>query len=97
MVGVAVADQNAEGAAEARQRRLRYNDYTLRGLRPRHLQRKATESLMEHPNAIWNEVSTHLINKTATYQVSTSFLNDREQKKAQMAFLGQELKIYELS
>ena len=47
---------------------------------------------MEHPNASWNDFSTHLINKDVSYQVSTSFLNDEEQIKAQMAFLGQEFK-----
>ena len=91
-VGVALGDQNAERAAQARQRRQRYTDYTLKGLRPRYLQRKAKEDLMEHPNASWNNFSTHLINKDVTYQVSTSFLNDEEQNKAQMASLGQEFK-----
>ena len=47
---------------------------------------------MEHPNASWNNFSTHLINREFSYQVSTSFLNDEEQNKAQMASLGQELK-----
>ena len=47
---------------------------------------------MEHPNATWNDFSTHLINKGVSYQVSTSLLNDEEQNKAQMASLGQELK-----
>ena len=74
------------------QRRQRYIDYTLKGLRPRYLQRTAQEHLMEHPNATWNDFSTHLINKDVSYQVSTSFLNDEEQNKAQMASLGQELK-----
>ena len=92
MAGVLVADQAAERTAQARQRRQRYIDYTLKGLRPRYLQRKAQEYLMEHPNATWNDFSTHLINKDVSYQVSTSFLNDEEQNKAQMASLGQELK-----
>ena len=47
---------------------------------------------MEHPNGTGNDLSTHLINKDVSYQVSTSFLNDEEQNKAQMAPLGQELK-----
>ena len=92
MVGSAPGDQNAERTAQARQRRQRYIDYTLKGLRPRFLQRKAQEYLMEHPNATWNDFSTHLINKGVSHQVSTSFLNDEEQKKAQLASLGQELK-----
>ena len=51
IVGIAPGDQNAECTAQARRRRQRYIDYTLRGLRPRYLQRKAQEYLMEHPNA----------------------------------------------
>ena len=47
---------------------------------------------MEHPNANWNDFSTHLIIKDVSYQVSTSFLNDKEQNKAPMASLGQELR-----
>ena len=52
---------------------------------------------MEHPNAIWNDFSIHLVNKDESYQVSTSFLNDEEQNKAQKASLAQELKTYQLS
>ena len=92
MVGIALGDQNAERTAQARQRRQRYIDYTLKGLRPRYLQRKAQEYLMQHPNATWNDFSTLLINKDVSYQVSTSLLNNEEQNKAQMASLGQELK-----
>ena len=92
MVGIAPGNQNAEHTAQARQRRQRYIGYTLKGLRPRYLQRKAQEHLMEHPNATWNDFSTHLINKDVSYQVSTNFLNDEENNKAQMASLAQELK-----
>ena len=46
---------------------------------------------MESPNAFCNDFLTHLIIKDVSYQVSTSFLNDEEQNKAQMASLGQEL------
>ena len=92
IVGVAAADQDAERAAQARQRKQSYIHCTLKGLRPRYLQRNAQEYLVEHPNATWNNFSTHSINKDVSYQVSTSFLNDEELNKAQMASLGQELK-----
>ena len=92
MAGVVAAEQPTERTGQARQRRQRFIHYTLKGLRPRYLQRKAQEYLMEHPNAFWNDFSTNLINKYVSYQVSTSFLNDKEQKKARMASLGQELK-----
>ena len=67
-------------------------DYSLRGLRPRYLQRKAQEYLMEHPNATWNDFSTHIIQKDVSFQVSSNFLNDEEQTKAELASLGQEMK-----
>ena len=92
MVEIALGDQNDERTAQERQRRQRYFDYTIKGLRPRYLQRKAHEYLMEHPNATWNDFLTHLNNKDVSYQVSTSFLNDEEQNKAQMASLEQKLK-----
>ena len=43
MVGATATDQEDGRAAEARQRRERYIDYTLKGLRSRYLQRKAQE------------------------------------------------------
>ena len=92
MAGVVTAEQAAEQTTQARQRRQRYIDYTLKGLRPRYFQRKVQEYLTEHPNAAWNDFSTHLINKDVSYQVSTSFLNDEEQNEAQMTSLGQEVK-----
>ena len=92
MAGVVAAEQTTERTAQARQRRQRYIDYTLKGLRPRYLHRKAHEYLLEHPNATCNDFSTHLVKKDVSYQVSTSFLNDQEPNKSQMASLGQELK-----
>ena len=58
MEGNVEADRAAERQAQGGYRRQRYIDYTLRGLRPRHLRRKAQEYLMEHPNATWNDFST---------------------------------------
>ena len=37
---------------------------------------------MEHPNATWNDFSTHIIQKDVSFQVSSTFLNDEEQTKA---------------
>ena len=47
---------------------------------------------MEHPNATWNEFSTHPINKVVSNQVSTSSLNDDEQNKAQITSSGLDIK-----
>ena len=92
MEGIAEADRAAERQAQGRQRRQRYIDYTLRGLRPMYLQRKAQEYLMEHPNATWNDFSTRMIQRDVSYQVSSNFLNDEEQTKVQLASLGQGMK-----
>ena len=50
--GIPLAQKNPEQAAQETQRKQRYTDYSLRGLRPRYLHRKAREHLMDHPNAI---------------------------------------------
>ena len=51
MEGIIPADPGAERKAEALQRRRRYIEYSMKGLRPRYLQRKAQEYMMENPNA----------------------------------------------
>ena len=88
IAGVVAAEQPTEGIAQARQRRQTYIDYRVNELRPKYLQRKAQDFLMEHPNETWNDFSTHLINSDVSYQISTSFLNDEEQHKAQLPSLG---------
>ena len=90
--GIEAAQHNAERNAQGRQRRQRYIDYSLKGLRPRYLQRKAQEYLMENPNATWSDFSARIIQREVSFQVSSNFLNDEEQTKAQMATLGQEMK-----
>ena len=47
---------------------------------------------MENPNATWNDFSTRLFQSDVSFQVSSNFLSDEEQPKAQMTFLGQEMK-----
>ena len=92
MEGIAPADQVAERAAQGRQRRQRYIDYSLKALRPRYLQRKAQEYLIENPNATWNDFSTRITQRDVSFQISSNLLNDEEQTKAQMATLGPEMK-----
>ena len=70
MEGFVEADRAAERQAQGRQRKQRYIDYTPPRLRPRYLQRKAQEYLMEHPNATWNNFSTRIIQR----DVSIKFL-----------------------
>ena len=92
MNGIEAAQQNAERAAQVRQRRQRYMDYSLRGLRTRYLQRKAQEYLMERPNATWNDFCTQIIQKDLILEVSSTFLSHEAQTKAELATLGQEIK-----
>ena len=95
MSGIGAAQQNAERDAQARQRRQRDIDYSLKGLRPRYLQRKTQEYLMENPNATWIDFSTRIIQRDVSFQISSNFLNEKEQTKAQMATIGQERKTYD--
>ena len=90
--GIEAAHHTAEREAQGRQRGQRYIDYSPKGLRPRYLQRKAQESLMENPNATWNDFSTRIIQRDVSFQLSSNFLYDEEQTKARMATLGQEMK-----
>ena len=90
--GIEAAQHNAEREAQGRQRRQKYINSSLKKFKPRYLQRKAQEYLMENPNATWNDFSTRIIQRDVSFQVSSNFLNDEEQTKAQMATLGQEMK-----
>ena len=90
--GIEAAHHTAESEAQGRQGRQRYIDYSLKGLRPRYLQRKAKEYLMENPNATWNDFSTRIIQRDVSFQVSPNFIFDEEETKAQMATLGQDMK-----
>ena len=67
-------------------------DYSLRGLRPRYLQGKTQEYLMERPNAPWNDFCAQIIQKDLILEVSSSFLSHEAQTKAELATLGQEIK-----
>ena len=76
--GIEAAHHAAERDAQRRQQRQRYIDYSLKGLRPRYLQLKTQEYLMENPNATLNDLSTRIIQRDVSFQVSSNFLNDEE-------------------
>ena len=86
------ADHGAERISQGQKRRQRYIDYSIKGLRPRYLQSKAEEYLIENPNATWNDYPTRTIQRDKSFQVPSNFLNDEKQTKAQMATLGQEMR-----
>ena len=91
MNGFQAAQQNADRDTQARQRRQRDIDYSLKRLRPRYLQRKAQRYLMETSNATWNDFSAKILQRDVSIQVSSNFSNDEEQTMAQMATLGQKM------
>ena len=97
MNGIEAAQQNAERAAQGRQRRQRYMDYSLQGLRPTYLQRKAQEYLMGRPNATWNDFCAQIIQKDLILEVSSTFLSHEAQTKEELATLGQEIKTFDQS
>ena len=92
MNGIEAAHHAAEREAQGRQGRQRYIDYSLKGLRPRYLQRKAQEYLMERPNATWNKFCAQIIQKDLILEVSSTFLSHEAKTKAELATLGQEIK-----
>ena len=47
---------------------------------------------MENPNNTWIDFSTRIIQTDVSFPISSNFLNDEEQTKAQMANLGEEIK-----
>lgn len=89
--GVAEAQHADERAAQLRQQRQRYMDYTIKGLRPMNLQRKAHEYLIEHPQATWDEFSAHLISKDLIYTVSAN-IGTPSQDKEKVNALEQQMK-----
>ena len=48
----------------------KYIEFTVKGLKPTGLKRKAHEYLMEHPNATWNAFQTHVTSKDVIYTIS---------------------------
>ena len=89
--GIEAAHHAAEREAQRRQRRQRYIDCT-KGLRPRYLQRKAQEYLMQRPNATWNDFCAQIIQKDLILEVSSTSLSQEAQTKAELATFGQEIK-----
>ena len=73
MSGVAGPQHAAERAAQVKQTKQRCMDYSLRGRRPRYLQRKAQEYQMERPNATWNNFCSQIIQKDSILEVSLTF------------------------
>ena len=90
--GVPNAQQNVERTTQKRQQKQRCMDYNLRGLKPNYSQLKAQNQLMEYQNAAWDDFPTHNIQKDVMLQVSSIFLHDVEQIKAELTTLSQKMR-----
>ena len=53
------------------QRNAKNIEFTVRGLKPTGLKRKAHEYLIEHPDATWDVLQTHITSKDVIYTVSS--------------------------
>ena len=79
MNGIPNVQQSAQRATQKSQQKQRFKDCSLRGLKPKYLQLKAKEQLMEYPNATRNDFSTHNIQEDVMLHVCSNFLHDLEQ------------------
>ena len=59
----------AEGDNQQNQRNAKNIELTVRGLKPTELKIKAQEYLIEHPNATWDALQTHITSKNVTYTI----------------------------
>ena len=92
MEGILSPERSAEKTNQARQRRQRYIDNTVKRLRRRYLKQIAQEYLMKNPNASWNDFWSRIIYINVSFQVSSNFFNTEGQTKDQTSTLGQEIK-----
>ena len=58
------------------QRNAKYIQFTVRGLKPTGLKRKAHEYLVEHPNATWDAFQTHITSKDVIYTISSELVSN---------------------
>ena len=89
--GILPADHGAESTAQVR-RRHRSIDYTMKGLRPRCLQRKAQEYLVENPNTTWNEFSTPNNSKRRILPILFQLLEWWGANQSPNGFIGTKMK-----
>ena len=75
------------------QRNAKYIQFTLRGLGPTGLKRKAHEYLIEHPNATWDVFQTHITSKDVTYTISSELVpNATSDQNTKLHTLEQQIK-----
>ena len=56
------------------QRKVKYIEFTVRGLKPTGLKKKAHEYLIEHLNATWDAFQTHITSKDNIYTINSELI-----------------------
>ena len=75
------------------QRNARHIKFTVRGLKPTGLQRKANECLIEHPNATWDAFQTYITSKDFIYAISSELVpNATSDQRTKLHSLEQQIK-----
>ena len=83
----------AQIALNDKNRNQKYIEFTVRGLKPLALKRKAHEYLIEHPDTTWNNFKTHLTNKDVIYSVSSELApNSTNDQSSRFNLMGQQIK-----
>ena len=84
---------NAERDNQQNQRNAKYKEFTVRGLRPTGLKRKAHEYLIEHPIATWDAFQTHITSKDVIYTISSELVpNATSDQNTKLHSLEQQIK-----
>ena len=84
---------DAERDNQQNQRNAKYIEFTVRGLRPTGLKRKAHEYLIEHPNATWDAFQTHITSKDVIYTISSELVpNATSDQNTKLHSLEQQIK-----
>ena len=84
---------NAKRDNQQSQRNAKYIEFTVRGLKPTGLKRKAHEYLIEHPNATWDAFQTHITSKDVIYTISSELVpNATSDQNTKLHSLEQQIK-----
>ena len=83
----------AERDNQQNQRNAKYIEFTVIGLKPTGLKRKAHEYLIEHPNATWDAFQTHITSKDVIYTISSELVpNVTTDQNTKLQSLDQQIK-----
>ena len=64
----------AERDNQQNQRNAKYIEFTVRGLKPNGMKKKAHEYLIELPNSVWDAFQTHITSNDFIYTISSELV-----------------------